>query len=105
MTKSGLPSPSRVPAEAAAKAPQAVVSAEFGHDADGATTTVPPRTCKVYEASEGRTSAHFLAAVKGSPHVRQAETARSIEDFLAGAPRNLFRKHNVPVAVAQGEGG
>ena len=102
MAKQGLQSPN-LPARARAKANHAMTAAVIGHDANGVTTTVVPKTRQIHKAGEVNISAYFPAEVKASLRMVQAKTGYNLKDCLAEALRDLFRKHNVPVSVEVGE--
>lgn len=94
MAKQESQSRLNLPTQARAKATHAIAAAELGHDANGLMATVVPKTRQIYKAGE----------VKASLRMVQAKTGYSLKDCLAEALRDLFRKHNVPVSVEQGEG-
>lgn len=103
MAKQGSQSPN-LPTRARAKPTHAMAAAEVGHDANGGTATVVPKTRQIHKAGEVNISAYFPAEVKASLRMVQAKTGYNLKDCLAEALRDLFRKHNVPVSVEVGEG-
>lgn len=49
-------------------------------------------------------STYFAAQVKASLRMVQAKAGYNVNDCLAEALRDLFRKRNVPLSVELGEG-
>ena len=90
--------------QARAKAARAVATAEVRHDASSVIDAVVPRTRQIHKVGEVNISAYFPAEVKASLRMVQAKTGYNVKDCLAEALRDLFRKHNVPVSTALGEG-
>lgn len=63
-----------------------------------------PKVRQIHKEGEVNISAYFPAEVKASLRMVQAKTGNNVKDCLAEALRDLFRKHNVPVAVELGKG-
>lgn len=58
-----------------------------------------PKVRQIHKEGEVNISAYFPAEVKASLRLVQAKTGNNVKECLAEALRDLFRKHNVPVAV------
>jgi hypothetical protein len=83
----------------------APVSAVAGVPNGVATATVAaPKIRQIHKEGEVNISAYFPAEVKAALRMVQAKTGNNVKECLAEALRDLFRKHNVPVAVEPGEG-
>jgi predicted lipid-binding transport protein (Tim44 family) len=104
MARQGSQSPLSPPTQARAKNAPAMAAAKVGHDANGVTVKVVPKTRQIHKAGEVNISAYFPADVKASLRMVQAKTGYNVKSCLAEALRDLFRKHNVPVSVELGEG-
>ena len=63
-----------------------------------------PKVRQIHKEGEVNISAYFPAEVKASLRLVQAKTGNNVKECLAEALRDLFRKHNVPVAVELEEG-
>lgn len=85
--------------ETGAKAKQDLLAAVVEPNAIGKKPAVSPKPRQIHKAGEVNISAYFPAEVKASLRMVQAKTGYNIKDCLAEALRDLFRKHNVPVAV------
>ena len=80
-----------------------MTAAHGEHDTLVGKPLVAPQRRQIHKAGEVNISAYFPAEVKASLRMVQAKTGYNVKDCLAEALRDLFRKHNVPVAVDFGE--
>ena len=74
------------------------------HDAAAIRPMEAPKVRQIHKEGEVNISAYFPAEVKASLRMVQAKTGKNVKDCLAEALCDLFRKHNVPVAVELGKG-
>ncbi|WP_186103412.1 ribbon-helix-helix domain-containing protein [Burkholderia gladioli] len=67
-------------------------------------TTDAPKARQIHKEGEVNISAYFPAEVKASLRMVQAKTGNNVKECLAEALHDLFKKYNVSVSAAMGEG-